>query len=119
MNYNKIKQLITEKNYTIEKLAIEIGISSGGFHKMFKRKTLTIDNLEKISNALGVSMTYWFEENEEKMLIAKEKGIGYGEIIIKKEDYEFLKSQIKIKDEQIRYLQSLGQEEITKKQTGT
>lgn len=108
MNYNKIKNLITEKKYTIEKLAIEIGISSGGFHKMFKRKTLTIDNLEKISKVLGVPMIYWFEENEDKIIMMEEKGAKYEKAVVSREDYEFLKDQI-------RYLQNLGKEECNKK----
>lgn len=108
MNYNKIKILVGEKKFTLEKLAVEVGMSPGGFHKMFKRKTLTLETLEKISEVLGVPMTYWFEENKDKISMVKDKIVGYGEDVVSREDYEFLK-------EQIRYLQNLGKEDCDKK----
>ena len=89
MIYNKIKNLLNKKGLTIDKMADEADITPAGFHYMVQNDTLKVKTLQKISDYLGVPITYWFEESEDKMLMAKEKGVSYGEIVIKKEEYEF------------------------------
>lgn len=108
MIYKKIKDLASDKNMTLEKLSHKIDMSTGGFHEMVKKDSLKVRTLIKISQVLGVPMTYWFEENEDKISMIKDKEAGYDKDVVSREDYEFLK-------EQIRYLQNLGKEECDKK----
>jgi transcriptional regulator with XRE-family HTH domain len=108
MIYRKIKDLLNKKGLTIEKMSNEADITPAGFHYMVQNDTLKVKTLQKISDYLGVPITYWFEENKDKISMVKDKKVGYGEDVVSREDYEFLK-------EQIRYLQNLGKEECDKK----
>lgn len=53
----KIKELAKEKNLTLKKLAIEIGLSEAGFHKMLKTNKFKVEELKKISQLFNVPLT--------------------------------------------------------------
>lgn len=73
MNYNKLKNILSEKNISIPQLAEKINslqvnslpekkaITRGGLYSTIKNETLTIEMLEYISTALGVPVTTFFE----------------------------------------------------------
>ena len=64
MIYSKIKKEIVRRNLSIKKFISEsTGMSETGFHQAVRNHTLKIRDLEKISEALGVSMSYWWEED--------------------------------------------------------
>ena len=63
MNYSIIKELANEKNFSIRKLCLKIGISEQGLHAAIRNNTLKIRDLEKIANVLGVNIEYFFKEN--------------------------------------------------------
>ena len=61
MDFSKIKDLLTDKRLTMKTLSDKIGMSRGGLHTAIANKTLTIEALEKIAEALEVPVTYFFE----------------------------------------------------------
>lgn len=63
MNYNKIIELAEMKGLTARKIIEGIGISPAGFYKMIENHTMSIKNLEKISEFLEVDPIYFFEGN--------------------------------------------------------
>ena len=63
MNYNRIKDLAEKMNIPIRKVIEEMGVSVAGYYKMIENKTLTVENLEKISKILDVEPVYFFKED--------------------------------------------------------
>ena len=64
MNYNKLKEEIKLKKFTIEDVASKIGMTRTGLQLAFKEDTLKIITLEKISDLLNLPVYYWFvDEN--------------------------------------------------------
>ena len=53
----KIKELAKEKNLTLKKLALGIGLSEAGFHKMLKSNKFKVEELKKISQLFNVPLT--------------------------------------------------------------
>jgi len=119
MNYSKIKILLESKKITVKKLAEKIGISEIGLHKMMNNQSMRIDVIEKIAEFLEVPVSYFFEENPvpcEKTkthnVIQNGNGINNNmsitlknnEIDKLKTENEFLKKQVKDKEEIIELL---------------
>jgi transcriptional regulator with XRE-family HTH domain len=69
MDYSKIDIKRKELNISQDDLARKAGISKGGLQKIQYNKSTTVPTLEKISAALGVPMTYWFEDEENRCLV--------------------------------------------------
>ena len=64
MDYSKIKKEIVRNNYSVKGFVIEkIGMSEDGFYKALKNNTLKIRDLEKISEALGLPLSYWWADD--------------------------------------------------------
>ena len=78
MNYNKIKEEIKRKNFN-ENFFIpentELGVQ--GFNKAIKNDTLKVKDLISISKGLKVPVSYWFQEEDQK--INSEMEVTYGE----------------------------------------
>jgi hypothetical protein len=87
MKFNKIEETIKSKNFHktffIKKV---LGMSIRGFDLALDRKTLKVRDLEKITEALKLPMSYWWEEDPD--LIALEPSIIYEN---KKAEKEILK----------------------------
>jgi len=66
MNYSKIKKLSENKSFAIKDLAKKIKISEAGLHQMIRKESMKIDILEKISEALNVPVSYFFNESDGK-----------------------------------------------------
>jgi transcriptional regulator with XRE-family HTH domain len=64
MNYNKLKEEIKLKKFTIEEIASKIGMTRTGLQLAFKEDTLKIVTLEKISEILNLPVYYWFVDSD-------------------------------------------------------
>ncbi|MDR1225817.1 MAG: helix-turn-helix transcriptional regulator [Prevotellaceae bacterium] len=65
MNYSKIRLEIEKQKMTVKNFCQKVGISEQGFSKMLDNQSIKIEILEKMSDVLGVPISYWFEENTE------------------------------------------------------
>jgi len=63
MDYSKIRVLMMQRNFSLRNMARTIGVSDSGFKAMMERDTMTIHNLEKISQVFEVPVTYFFEDS--------------------------------------------------------
>ena len=69
MSYNaaigaKIKELRTEKNFTLEKLSKESGLSIGFLSQMERgMSAVAVDTLAKLAEILETDLSYFFKEN--------------------------------------------------------
>jgi len=61
MNFNKIREYCEEKKITIAVLASQIGISEPGLYQVFRNKSMKVDVLEKIAEALNVPIWSFFD----------------------------------------------------------
>ena len=64
MDYSKLKKIASENNYTLDRLAIEIGMSVSGFHAAIRNNTLRVDNLEKAAELLKIDIVSFFNQTE-------------------------------------------------------
>jgi len=64
MNYNKLQTLIDKKNVMRKSIAEKLKVSGQGWDNMMKNHTLTVKRLEMLSELLGVSPGYFFDDNE-------------------------------------------------------
>ena len=62
----KIVDLYKRQRITLEELAEKIGMSKTGLHNALKSGDFKISTLARISKALEVPVSYFFEENSEK-----------------------------------------------------
>ena len=70
----KIKKLQEERGWSTYKLAYESGLTQSTLSNMFARGTCpTVDTLEKICEAFGISLAEFFEANERKTHVSKEE----------------------------------------------
>lgn len=70
----KIKKLQEERGWSTYKLSYEAGLTQSTLSNMFIRGTCpTVDTLEKLCNAFGISLSEFFEENDRKTHVSKEE----------------------------------------------
>ena len=70
----KIKIMQQERGWSTYKLAYESGLTQSTLSNMFARGTCpTIDTLQMICDAFGISISEFFEENENKSYVSKEE----------------------------------------------
>ena len=70
----KIKKLQVERGWSTYKLAYEAGLTQSTLSNMFARGTCpTVDTLEKICEAFGISLAEFFESDEKKAHVSKEE----------------------------------------------
>lgn len=68
----KIKKMQAERGWSTYKLAYESGLTQSTLSNMFTRGTCpTVDTLEKICEAFGISLSEFFEENQQKAHLSK------------------------------------------------
>ena len=51
------------KKFSERALAAAVGMSPSGFHNAINRQTLSVKDLESLSNVLGVEPAYFFEDS--------------------------------------------------------
>ncbi len=73
----KIKKLQEERGWSTYKLAYEACLTQSTLSNMFARGTCpTVDTLEKICDAFGITLSEFFEEDESKTHVSqKELGL--------------------------------------------
>ena len=70
----KVKRLQEERGWSTYKLAYEAGLTQSTLSNMFTRGTCpTVDTLEKICDAFGISLADFFEEDDRKAHVSKEE----------------------------------------------
>ena len=70
----KIKKMQQERGWSTYKLAYESGLTQSTLSNMFARGTCpTVDTLQKICEAFGISLSEFFKENEGKSYVSKEE----------------------------------------------
>ena len=70
----KVKRLQEERGWSTYKLAYEAGLTQSTLSNMFARGTCpTVDTLEKICEAFGISLAEFFEGDEGKTHVTKEE----------------------------------------------
>ena len=70
----KIKKLQEDRGWSTYKLSYEAGLTQSTLSNMFIRGTCpTVDTLEKLCNAFGISLSEFFEENDRKTHVSKEE----------------------------------------------
>ena len=70
MDYSRIKSELDNKNISIRELCYKIDVTEQGLHQMIRNKSMKIDVLERISDVLGLPVTYWFEDQVSASKIA-------------------------------------------------
>jgi len=94
----KIKLLLTAKSLSIEKLAVDIDISTRTFHNIFERNEINTKHLQKIADYMQVPITFFFDEDgpDQARIGVGGRADGAGECV-----------DCKVKDEKIAELQAL------------
>jgi len=68
----KIKKMQNDRGWSTYKLAYEAGLTQSTLSNMFTRNTCpTIDTLEMICNAFGITLSEFFENGENKVCLSK------------------------------------------------
>ena len=60
MNYYKIKIELERRGISIKDICRKIDITEQGFYQMIRNESMRVDVLERISEALNVPISYWF-----------------------------------------------------------
>jgi hypothetical protein len=106
LDYNKIKKEITSRNFSIKKfIEGKIGLTENGFYMAVKNDTLKVRDLEKISRALELPMTHWFEDDTSD-LTAREERIwnefskSHEKQLLKEQLQQIMRSEIIIENQE-------------------
>ena len=85
MDYiNKIKELLRVKGLTYKDLAQQTGISPTTIlNIMNARSKLTVDNMKRIAEVLGVSISYFFDEGGSGIQVANNGVVSSSNVEIK------------------------------------
>ena len=62
MNYNELKRVAESKNFTIKRLADEIGLTSNGLKRSIEGETMSIKTLRDLCDILQISISEFFGE---------------------------------------------------------
>lgn len=62
MNYNELKRVAESKNFTIKRLAEEIGLTSNGLKRSIEGETMSIKTLRDLCDILQISIAEFFGE---------------------------------------------------------
>ena len=63
MDYSLIKKELEFKDISFRDLCYRIDVTEQGLHQMIRKKSMKVDTLERISIALGLPVSYWFEHS--------------------------------------------------------
>ena len=62
MNYYNIKLELENRGISVKDFCRQINLTEQGFYQMIRNESMKIDVLERISEALNVSVSYWFDD---------------------------------------------------------
>lgn len=112
-----IRQLVESKGMSLRQMCVKAGISEQSIQKIFRQNTCSLKTLEKISLALGVSPTIFFDDKDENTpsendIFSNGGGneVNSGDIIIPQEVLQMLNDKDKAlleKDKTIKELISM------------
>jgi len=63
MNYDIIKQIAFKKGFSLPLLAKEVGVTKTGLYKMISNKSMTVENLERISTVLETPIDVFISDS--------------------------------------------------------
>jgi hypothetical protein len=79
LSYKEIETTIRNKNFSMKYFIPEVlGMTSHGFKLAVERRTLKVKDLERLSDALKLPITYWFKAYESGSIL-NEPSIYYTE----------------------------------------
>ena len=61
MNYYNIKLELEKRGISVKDFCRQINLTEQGFYQMIRNESMKVDVLERISNALNVPVSYWFD----------------------------------------------------------
>ena len=107
MNYNELKRVAESKNFTIKRLAEEIGLTSNGLKRSIEGETMSIKTLRDLCDILQITVAEFFGETTEGAAFVAAERVPYGDrrptgevaqlyarIAELKEDKAFLQAQL-------------------------
>ena len=106
MYINRIKNIIKRRKITQKELSELIKTSERSLGLNLKKGDMKVSTLIKISDVLEVPVKYFFEEEENYQKL-EDPSVEYLTKEKENEEIKFLKTQIELKDGQIKFLQSL------------
>ncbi len=121
MNYNLLEKIRKDKKISQEELSKIMGLSASTYKKNIANRNMTIEVLEKASEILGVSPKIFFEEEINNTYLSNKNINNVSEPIsnynnnekrLIEEIINDLREQLKIKDDQIKFLQHLIEEKL-------
>jgi len=65
LNTNKLKIALKREKITQKELSEKLGLSERGLGQMIINNSFKVSTLEEISSIIGVSMTYWWDDEDE------------------------------------------------------
>jgi transcriptional regulator with XRE-family HTH domain len=68
MDYSRIKTELDRKHISIRDLCYKIDITEQGLHQMIRNKSMKIEVLERISQVVGVPVSFWFGNTDSNTL---------------------------------------------------
>jgi transcriptional regulator with XRE-family HTH domain len=64
MNYYKIKTELEKRKISIKDFCRQIDVTEQGLYQMLRNESMKVDVLERISAALNVQVSFWFDDSE-------------------------------------------------------
>ena len=64
MNYYNIRFELEKRGIFVKDFCRQINLTEQGFYQMIRNESMKIDVLERISEALDVPVSYWFDEKD-------------------------------------------------------
>lgn len=116
MNYKKIEETIKSKNFALKFFIPKVtGMTVQGFRKAILNETIKLRDVEKISEALGLPMKYWWEENQDDFIMKE----GNNDNRIGEKERRMYQNVITNLNKIIHdYEEQLGKKETRKRATG-
>ncbi len=101
---SKIKHFLVINKMTIRDLSNKIDMSDANIYKCFKRNSIEVRHLIKISELYDISMNYWFSDDD--IDIKPKVEVNESNADLTRQELEFLKKEIELKDEIIALLKN-------------
>lgn len=113
MNYNKLRDCIKEKKFTIEDIANRIDMTREGLSRSLGEGKMKIDVFEKICEVIEVHPSIFFDDTKfeigEGNIVQLNNGNGNKQHIIHNEnEYELLRKLLEEKERTIQILLNKG-----------
>ena len=64
MNYYNIKLELEKRGISVKDFCRQIKLTEQGLYQMIRNESMKVDVLERISNALNVPVSYWFDATD-------------------------------------------------------